>query len=84
MKKSYSKPVIMVENFMLSEYIASCDPKFSNNYDIDNLMQDLKGFTGYFNDAYGCSKKASSGQTYTLPDGTSLCYHTSASVVFSS
>ena len=33
MKKCYEKPAVMIENFVLSENIASCDPSFSNNMD---------------------------------------------------
>lgn len=83
MKKSYNKPTIMVENFMLSECIASCDPSFSNNMSIDNLINDIKIFTGYFNETYGCGNQVPSGEDIEFA-GTSLCYHTSSSVVFSS
>ena len=50
MKKFYEKPVIMVENFTLSENIASCDPSFSNN--MESVIEDVKGFTGYFTEQY--------------------------------
>ena len=35
MKKTYVKPEVMVENFVLSDYIASCDPSFGNNMNLD-------------------------------------------------
>ena len=83
MKKSYNKPTIMVENFMLSECIASCDPSFSNNMNIDDLIKDVNEFTGYFNEAYRCGTEVPSGVDIEFA-GISLCYHTSSSVVFSS
>lgn len=81
MKKAYVKPEIMVENFMLSEYIASCSPEFGNNLDV--LIEDLKGFFGVFNSSYDCSREPTPGVDMSL-GGTSLCYHTSTNVVFSS
>lgn len=84
MKKTYEKPAIMVENFMLSEYIASCDPSFSNNMNLDNWLNDLKGSFGVFNDAYQCDREPTPGSDYDLGGGTKICYHTSTSVVFSS
>ena len=80
MKKRYEKPAVMVENFMLSENIASCDPSFSNN--MDSLIEDVKGFTGYFTNGYGCESMAEPGIDYGLDQ--KICYHTSSAVVFSS
>ena len=48
MKKTYVKPEVMVENFVLSDYIASCDPSFGNNMNLDNWINDIKGFFGLF------------------------------------
>lgn len=84
MKRIYEKPVALIENFVLSENIASCDPSFSNNMNADNLISDVQGFTGYFTDAQSCSKLAQAGVDYMTPNGQKLCYHTSSAVVFSS
>ena len=77
MKKFYEKPVIMVENFTLSENIASCDPSFSNN--MESVIEDVKGFTGYFTEQYSCSNMAVPGTDYGLQK---ICYHTSSAVIF--
>ena len=53
MKNLYEKPAVLVENFTLSENIASCDPSFSNN--MDSIIEDVKGFTGYFTSEYSLS-----------------------------
>lgn len=84
MKKIYEKPAIMVENFMLSEYIASCDQSFSNNMDLDNWLNDLKGAFGVFNGEYQCQRKPTPGADYDLGGGVMICYHTATRVVFSS
>lgn len=84
MKKLYEKPAMMVENFALSENIASCDPSFSNNMNVNDLIADVQGFTGYFTSATSCTKLATEGVDYMSPSGQKLCYHTSSAVVFSS
>lgn len=84
MKNLYEKPAVMVENFMLSENIASCDPSFSNNMNVEDLIADVQGFTGYFTNEYGCMYMADSNVDYMTPNGQKLCYHTSSAVVFSS
>lgn len=83
MKKEYKKPIIMVENFLLSECIASCGEAFGNNMDVDGFIEQVKGFTGYFTLDDGCTEIVVAGQDYTLL-GQTLCYHTSSNVVFSS
>lgn len=84
MKKNYRKPTVLIENFVLSEDIASCDTSYANNMDVQNMLADVQGFTGYFNSSLSCSKMAVEGQ-YTTTDGQQLCYHTSVGPnVFSS
>lgn len=84
MKKEYKKPMIMVENFLLSECIASCDPSFTNNMNVDNFIADITGFTGYFTGTgEGCYREVEPGKDYEFND-IILCYHTSSNVVFSS
>lgn len=84
MKRIYEKPVVLVENFALSENIASCNPIFSNGMDIDELISEVNGFTGYFTEAQDCNKIPEVGFEYTTSSGQKLCYHTSSAVVFSS
>lgn len=84
MKKNYVKPELAVEDFLVSEYIASCDPSFSNNMDVDKIMDDVQGFTGYFLSSYNCEHTAQEGFDYMTPSGAKLCYHTYSAVVFSS
>ena len=80
MKNLYEKPAVMIENFVLSENIASCDPSFSNN--MDSIIEDVKGFTGYFTSEYSCSNMAEPGIDYGIDQ--KICYHTSSAVIFSS
>lgn len=80
MKNLYEKPAVLVENFTLSENIASCDPSFSNN--MDSIIEDVKGFTGYFTSEYSCSNMAEPGIDYGIDQ--KICYHTSSAVIFSS
>lgn len=82
MKKVYEKPLVLIENFVLSENIASCSPSFSNNMNVSDLISEVQGFTGYFTE--GCAKQAEAGVDYVTPNGLKLCYHTSTQVVFSS
>lgn len=82
MKRKYKKPVIMVENFILSESIASCGDTFGNNMDVDEFLKDVEGFTGYFAEN-NCRNAAEPDKDYTF-EGITLCYHTSSNVVFSS
>ena len=83
MKKTYVKPEVMVENFVLSDYIASCDPSFGNNMNLDNWINDIKGFFGLFTSDYACGITPDTGVDMDL-GGISLCYHTSTNVIFSS
>lgn len=80
MKKVYKKPMLVIENFMLSEHIAACSPQFANN--IEFVVDDLK-FAGYFTD--GCSRVISDGSSF-IYNGTQVCYHTYVdnAIVFSS
>lgn len=83
MKNLYEKPTVMVENFTLSENIASCDPSFSNNM-ADSIINDVKEFTGYFTGDYNCANMVDPNIDYMTPSGQKLCYHTSSAVIFSS
>ena len=40
MKKTYKKPLLLIENFKLSENIAACDPSFGNNSNI--TLEDIE------------------------------------------
>lgn len=89
MKKTYKKPLLLIENFKLSENIAACDPSFGNNSNI--TLEDIEkayNVLGYFaNDT--CKKgepienepvKVFNGMTQIQ-----LCYHGSTGLnVFSS
>lgn len=87
MKKLYIKPQVAIENFILSENIASCAEKISfttsagcgNNA---NWVEELNKSFGYFGDSTGlnCSSSLDSGFSWN-----GSCYHTSTgSSVFSS
>ena len=51
---------------------------------VEDLIADVQGFTGYFTNEYGCMNMADSNVDYMTPNGQKLCYHTSSAVVFSS
>lgn len=90
MKKTYQKPEVCVENFLLSEMIASCDYRITaqtssncaTNVDEDTLMNGWKAL-GLFSDG-SCTDQVGYGDEL-IWEGTKLCYHTSSSTnVFSS
>lgn len=84
MKKIYEKPLIAIENYVLSQTIASCETKigFSNSDcvsaddDAPDGFRNLAG-SGFF-----------TGECTYEPDvedpNDSICYHTSASLMFTS
>lgn len=92
MKKTYQKPAIVIENFMLTEMIASCT--YSVNIQTtsncatnlgDSTLMDAWKQLGLFNSG-DCEDLVPEGQ---LPgqgwNGEKLCYHTSQGMnVFSS
>lgn len=92
MKKTYQKPAIVIENFMLTEMIASCaytvnsqtTSNCATNLGDSTLMESWKAL-GLFNSGE-CVDPVPEGQ---LPgegsNGDKLCYHTSQGMnVFSS
>ncbi len=82
MKKQYQKPQFMIENFMLSENIASCSEQFGNNMD---WLEAFNHFWGYIADGTGltCNQTPPDGQDFDF-NGQKLSYHTSSRNVFSS
>lgn len=81
MKKIYNKPEICIENFLLSEMIASCSftvtasttETCATNIDEDVLMNAWKAL-GLFSS--GCKDSVETGDKLIWA-GTKLCYHTS-------
>lgn len=82
MKKVYKKPTVIIENFLVSEHIASCNMEAANNVNIS--IDDLR-FAGYFTSEEGCLKALAPGYEFEY-NGTQLCYHTSVDtgIIFSS
>lgn len=82
MKKIYEKPMLVIENFMVSQHIAACSPSYANN--IQFVQDDLR-FAGYFTTDEACGKALVSGSTI-IYNGTQVCYHTSVdnATIFSS
>lgn len=86
MKKKYEKPLIAVENYVLSQAIASCSTRIGFNSspcvfddeDAPDGFRNLAGI-GYF---------TADGKCYFKPKITdmfdSICYHTSANPMFQS
>lgn len=70
MKKEYAKPLLIVEDFTLSEHIAACDENYANHL---TWVQGLNVW-GYFTDNTGftCSKEPDE-----FCDSDEFCYHTS-------
>lgn len=89
MKKKYVKPVIAIENFILTEHIATCegdtitfDTKLTcgNNINTDfnealDLIERTTGLRPFNNDE--CSIQVAPGYEFQDPDGVKLCYHSS-------
>ena len=89
MKKTYKKPLLLIENFKLSENIAACDPSFGNNSNI--TLEDIEKaykVLGYF--ANGTCTKGEPIENqlvnvYIDLSQIQLCYHGSTGLnVFSS
>lgn len=93
MKKTYQKPAIVIENFMLTEMIASCAYSVNiqttsncvTNLGDSTLMEAWKKI-GLFNNSEACKDAVPEGQ---LPgqgwNGDKLCYQSSQGMnVFSS
>ena len=86
MKKQYVKPMIAVEQYVLSQTIASCATKIGflssdcvkNDIDATNQMKDL-AWSGYFVDSNNCEI---SSVGMDVLDG--ICYHTNANAAFNS
>lgn len=85
MKKQYEKPLIAVENYMLTQAIASCGTKISatnsqcviDDPDAPDGFRNLASAFGYF--SAGCLTQPSMD---SVEDN--ICYHTSANAMFSS
>lgn len=82
MKRIYEKPMLAIENFMVSQHIAACSPSYANNIEI--VQEDLK-YAGYFADKGVCENALVPGITI-IYNGTRVCYHTSVdnATIFSS
>ena len=86
MKKKYEKPLIAVENYVLTQTIADCGVKIGfadsdcviDDNDAPRGFRDLANI-GYFT-ASGCDYEPPSN-----PDGyDKICYHTQAAMLFTS
>ena len=82
MKRSYQKPEICIENFLLSEMIASCEYRITmqtsgncaTNVSEDTILSGWKEL-GLFDDT-SCMDLVPDGMGFEWA-GTKLCYHTS-------
>lgn len=85
MKKTYEKPMVAIENFILSQAISACETIKINHGSAACVLQDPDSgkwmltfaIQGYFID--GC-KPSAEGMT----DNDGICYHTSISSAFTS
>lgn len=83
MRKTYEKPRIAIEDFVLNQFIAgSCSVK-TNGKEQSEWYGELDPFTqaavdaGQFADVIGCERNADD-------DNDTLCYHTQGSPLFTS
>lgn len=85
MKQKYEKPLIAVENYILTQSIANCSTRISatnsqcviNDPDAPDGFRNLASAFGYF--AGGCMTQPSMD---SVEDN--ICYHTSANAMFTS
>ena len=85
MKKTYTKPDLQVENFLLSERVASCtssDPAFTTGCKVVIDSEILKGFAalGHPNvfSSDKCIEQVSGEIDINFDGSVDLCYHTSS------
>ncbi len=84
MKKIYTKPELFVENFLLSERVASCDsedPAFTNGCEVTVDSEVLAGFAALGHPnlfSTSCEEQATGGVDINLDGNVDLCYHTSS------
>ena len=79
MKREYTKPQVIVEDYCLSESVAQCESVFvntyNNNIDVDAAWAALTGpFFGLFS-AGTCNSDASTADESVFA-GFGVCYHT--------
>ena len=81
--KTYTKPIVLVERFSLSETLASCNTYRVNLKDAQCILDSgcpdewkVLAMTGYFMDGY-C-------RPGMQPDEGAVCYITSANMAFTS
>ena len=86
MKKKYEKPLIAVENYVLSQAIASCETKIGfvssacvfDDEDAPDGFRNLAGI-GCFTADGKCTYQPNIKDVYD-----NICYHTSANAMFQS
>ncbi len=84
MKLKYEKPLIAVENYVLSQAIAACITKIGFN-DHECVFKDADtphdyqryAYLGYF--LGGCKTSF-----FGMPEDDKICYHTNANTMFTS
>ena len=84
MKKKYEKPLIAVENYVLSQAIASCETKigFVNSACVLNDVDAPDGYKRLAN--IGCFTGVCEWQPIGMDQNDGICYHTSANAMFQS
>ena len=86
MKKQYEKPMIAVEQYVLSQTIASCATKIGflssdcvkKDPDATDQMRDL-AYSGFFTDSINCED-----YPVGMDEFDSICYHTNTNAAFNS
>ena len=84
MKKKYEKPLIAVENSVLSQAIASCSTRIGFNSSAC-VFDDEDAPDGFRNLAHiGCFTEVCKFQPEITDPNDGICYHTSANAMFQS
>lgn len=86
MKKTYQKPMMAVEQFALTQSIATCETKIGflssecvkKDPDATEQMKDF-AYSGFFTEAGSCDQYA-----IGMDDFDKICYHTNAGAAFNS
>lgn len=77
MKREYTRPQVLIENYILSETVTACGDvsyvDYGNNMSISDAIAALNAMSNLFVASYSCGTNVS--ENPEALDGTGLCYH---------
>lgn len=85
-RKTYSKPLVAVEDFALNQFISSCTIK-TRNKTKETWMAELLDYSPFMYSMISASKQFAEPvgcEVHADNDMDTLCYHTSTSPLFTS